>query len=122
MGTKNDPGAFDCYAAADPDEPMFILLGRDRHAAMLVRLWAMLRALDGEQTKKTDEALQCAKAMNDWRESLGKAAAHPKVERAFDSMALALLNVHLGALAPAPRSDDRLPTADCRSPAAGAAR
>lgn len=32
MGTKNNPGAFDCYANAEPDEPMFVLLGRDKHA------------------------------------------------------------------------------------------
>ena len=25
MGTKNEPGEFDCYAAAEPDEPMFII-------------------------------------------------------------------------------------------------
>lgn len=29
MGTKNNPGAFDCYANAEPDEPMFVLLARD---------------------------------------------------------------------------------------------
>ena len=29
MATKNNPGKFDCYTNAEPDEPMFILLGRD---------------------------------------------------------------------------------------------
>ncbi|HAW11807.1 MAG TPA: aspartate decarboxylase, partial [Chloroflexi bacterium] len=29
MGTKNNPGKFDCYDDAHPDEPMFVLLGRD---------------------------------------------------------------------------------------------
>ena len=38
MGTKNNPGVFDCYANAEPDEPMFVLLGRDKDAATLVRL------------------------------------------------------------------------------------
>lgn len=38
MGTKNNPGTFDCYANAAPDEPMFVLLGRDKHAPLLVRL------------------------------------------------------------------------------------
>ena len=56
MGTKNHPGAFDCYANADPDEPMFVLLGRDRHAAGLVRLWALLRAKAGEDPEKIAEA------------------------------------------------------------------
>jgi hypothetical protein len=29
MGTKSNPGPFDCYAKAEPDEPMFVLLARD---------------------------------------------------------------------------------------------
>lgn len=40
MGTKNCPGKFDCYANAEPDEPMFVLLGRDESAADLVDEWA----------------------------------------------------------------------------------
>ena len=39
MGTKNNPGTFDCYANAEGDEPMFVLLGRDKHAPTLVWLW-----------------------------------------------------------------------------------
>lgn len=63
MGTKNNPGAFDCYANAEPDEPMFILLGRDKHAPTLVWLWATLRELDGEDPAKVKEARDCALAM-----------------------------------------------------------
>ena len=40
MGTKNNPGRFDCYANADRDEPMFVLLGRDVHAHSAVRKWS----------------------------------------------------------------------------------
>ncbi|WP_119304987.1 hypothetical protein [Dongia deserti] len=43
MGTKNDPGEYDCYAKAHPEEPMFTLLGRDRTAFHLVRIWSALR-------------------------------------------------------------------------------
>jgi hypothetical protein len=64
MGTKSNPGKFDCYANAGPDEPIFVLLGRDRHAAGLVRLWALLRAKTGEDDAVVFEALQCAKAMD----------------------------------------------------------
>ncbi len=46
MGTKNNPGAYDCLAAAEPDEPMFILLARDPSAAWLVEAWLALRADD----------------------------------------------------------------------------
>ncbi len=45
MGTKNNPGDFDCYANAAPNEPMFILLGRDPHAGDAVRLWARDREM-----------------------------------------------------------------------------
>lgn len=67
MGTKNDPGDFDCYANAEPDEPMFVLLGRDKHAPLLVDLWAALRELDGEHPDKTDEAIFCADSMRLYR-------------------------------------------------------
>ena len=67
MGTKNNPGRFDCYANAEPDEPMFVLLGRDEHAPLLVRLWADLRELDGEKAAKVAEAIQCATAMKRFR-------------------------------------------------------
>lgn len=63
MATKNNPGKFDCYANAEADEPMFILLGRDKHAPLLVKLWADLRAMDGEDIAKVTEAIQCSTAM-----------------------------------------------------------
>ena len=72
MGTKNQPGRFDCYQNAKPDEPMFVLLGRDKHAAGLVRLWALLRHKAGEDEAVVLEALECAKAMDAWARQLGK--------------------------------------------------
>ncbi len=68
MATKNKPGKFDCYANAEPDEPMFILLGRDRHAPSVVRQWADMREIEGEDPAKVAEARQCAEAMEDFRE------------------------------------------------------
>src|SRR5262245_36587923 len=56
MGTKANPGKFDCYAAARPDEPMFHLLGRDKHAPILIELWASMREFDGEDPAKVAEA------------------------------------------------------------------
>lgn len=81
MGTKNDPGDFDCYANAEPDEPMFVLLARDPLAAQIVREWVMAHhkarvigafkmELDGYDVPinaKEDEALDCADAMDTWR-------------------------------------------------------
>ena len=69
MATKNNPGAYDCYANAAPDEPLFVLLGRDRHAPMLVRLWARMREEEGEAPEKVAEARSCAAAMEAYREA-----------------------------------------------------
>jgi len=72
MGTKTKPGKFDCYAAAADDEPMFVLLARDRHAAQVVRHWVTLRLmeqLDGgpaPNREKLQEAIDCADAMEEW--------------------------------------------------------
>ncbi len=70
MGTKNNPGEFDCYANAAPDEPMFILLGRDPHAHAAVRKWADDRVsmIDAGYKPDSDmamvrEARECADAM-----------------------------------------------------------
>lgn len=67
MGTKNNPGSFDCYENAEPDEPMFILLARDPHAPALVEAWATLREKTGEDPRKIQEARQCANSMKAWR-------------------------------------------------------
>jgi hypothetical protein len=66
MGTKNNPGLHDCYIKAEPDEPMFILLARDKHAPALVWLWASLRELDGASPSKANEARVCAANMMAW--------------------------------------------------------
>lgn len=75
MATKNNPGKFDCYANAAPDEPMFILLGRDRHAPILVKIWTALRLTEGEDPEKTGDAMLCALQMGRYREELGKPPA-----------------------------------------------
>lgn len=75
MGTKNAPGAYDCYANAADDEPMFVLLGRDRHAPVLVRLWALLRARDNEDEEKLEEALACAANMEAYSRERGRPVA-----------------------------------------------
>lgn len=74
MGSKLNPGRFDCYANALPDEPMFILLGRDPDAPGLVRRWANGRevAIEGGSRPASDralvrEALECAAYMDTWR-------------------------------------------------------
>lgn len=74
MGTKNNPGTFDCYANAGPDEPMFVLLGRDPAAGALVREWARWREAAGENPAKVEEARSCARSMDACAMARGK---HP---------------------------------------------
>jgi hypothetical protein len=74
MGSKNNPGDFDCYGNALPDEPMFILLGRDPSAPMLVQQWARQRELEinagrrpESDRRMVEEARQCVSTMMVWR-------------------------------------------------------
>lgn len=68
MGTKNNPGQYDCYVKAEPDEPMFILLARDESAPLLVEIWRLIKLEEQTQpSAKLGEALICADAMRRWR-------------------------------------------------------
>lgn len=73
MGTKEIPGEFNCYANAEPNEPMFVLLARDKHAPILVSLWAALRELEGEDYKKVSEARSLSIEMTRWRRNRKRA-------------------------------------------------
>lgn len=67
MGTRNNPKPNDCYDRAEDDEPRFTLIGRDKHAPMLIRLWAEMRRLEGESDEVVSEALTCATQMELFR-------------------------------------------------------
>ena len=67
MGTKIDPGPYDCYHNAEPDEPMFILLARDPLAPILVEAWASLREHVAGNPSKVAEARACAEDMRRYR-------------------------------------------------------
>lgn len=75
MSTKLNPGTFDCYANALPDEPMFVLLARDPVASSVVLEWIDWRNSIVAQSKEpTDreaakwaEADACITAMRAWR-------------------------------------------------------
>lgn len=89
MGTKLKPGTFDCYDAAEDDEPMFVLLARDPDAPDRVEEWARRRferlarehsnvrlperETDAERQRVTKvlrkiaEALHCAQGMREWK-------------------------------------------------------
>lgn len=72
MGTKNNPGEYDCYQKAEPDEPMFVLLGRDPTASVVVAFWRALNLRLGLAPAKDAEALTCQRAMAAWARAAGK--------------------------------------------------
>ena len=79
MGSKNTPGKFDCYANAEPDEPMFVLLARDASAPDVVEEWAArreeairLRIKPESDRAMVDEARECAEKMRAWRREEGR--------------------------------------------------
>ncbi len=93
MGTKNQPGKFDCYANAHPDEPMFVLLGRDPVARAVVTFWAAMRqvvGIDEPGDPKLKEAYACADAMRAWATANGKGElverAEGKWKRVFEAI------------------------------------
>ena len=88
MATKQNPGEYDCYAHAAPDEPLFTLVAKDPLAPILVRIWVLLRECRPDSAimkqiiyaraslkrakkqpikpQKAVEAQQCAKDMETW--------------------------------------------------------
>ena len=80
MGTKNNPGEYDCAGKAFDDEPTFTLRAKDPMAAELVRNWVQNRryhffchivplsgAAAEREKAKLAEALNLAEAMDQWR-------------------------------------------------------
>lgn len=65
-----------CFAQAEKDEPMFVLLSRDALAPWLVRAWALLRTLQiwigtkpVSDYARCDEARALARDMRAWRKA-----------------------------------------------------
>lgn len=71
MGTKaeNLIHKDSCWNRADNDEPVFVLLGRDRAAPLVVREWIKLRVMSGKNTmedKQIQDALSIIHKMTDY--------------------------------------------------------
>lgn len=58
-------------AHSQGDEPVFVLVARDRVSAIVVRTWSTLARWLGAPSVKTDEALALADQMDAWREAHG---------------------------------------------------
>lgn len=74
MANKMHPGAFRCYDAALPDEPIFVILGRDPAAPATIAYWASQRRMLGKNENtddlaRIDAARKEAFVMSDWREA-----------------------------------------------------
>lgn len=117
MGTKNNPGRFDCYASAAPDEPLFTLRAKDPLAPALVDMWAAIRLGDHAAARrawdelmghcrpsslddvdahvagvdKVTEARVCAAQMRGWKEiqvaEIARSSARPTLVDGCANMA-----------------------------------
>lgn len=68
MGTKQEPGKYDCLDRAESDEPYFTLIGRDPWAPEMVELWAKVRYRAGTiDFDQYTEAMTVAEEMRQWR-------------------------------------------------------
>lgn len=97
MGTKDNPGDFDCYAKAAPDEPLFTLLARDPLAPAVVEAWADARHTDALMRgnladQKVIEAYQCAASMRQWRIAKKGRTTHERPAMNNESQKLEPLN------------------------------
>lgn len=75
MSTKNNPGQFRCHEAALPDEPMFVILGRDPAGPATLEFWAQERVRQGKVHEPDDRdrikaAVDEARDMAEWRQRM----------------------------------------------------
>lgn len=67
MGTKKDPGKYDCYGKLKEDEPYFVLRAQDESAPVLVDMWADNAESYGVNRDKIEEARKVADEMRNYR-------------------------------------------------------
>lgn len=75
VNTKTHPGMFRCYEAALPDEPMFVILGRDPAGPATLEYWAQQRIQQGKVHEPDDRdrikaAVDEARDMAEWRQRM----------------------------------------------------
>lgn len=60
-----------CLGRSQDDEPVFVLVARDKYASQMVRRWALTVETDHGESAKTLEAYELADRMEAWREAHG---------------------------------------------------
>lgn len=87
MGTKLNPGEFDCYSKAEPNEELFTLRAKDSDASILVKMWAFFRmqqinaGLRPESDRaQVSEAMRCATRMEIWHTAYIQREKHLSLE------------------------------------------
>jgi len=78
VGTKDNPGKYDCYAKLEDDEPFFVLRAKDPAAPALILRWADERQAVFGPNEKIDEARRCARQMQVWLKS------HPEHDQSLE--------------------------------------
>lgn len=74
MGKRLADGTWQdsCLAKVKPGEPFFVLRSQDQTAPYAVRTWAREARRAGMNQAKFDEAMETARAMEEWANEHGK--------------------------------------------------
>lgn len=75
MGTKNNPGIYDCYAKAGPDEPIFTFRANDPMAPDMIDEWVLRATARGVPLPKRQEAATIAEDMRAWKRQQARDSA-----------------------------------------------
>jgi hypothetical protein len=95
MWSKSKPGPFDRSTEAESEEPIFVLLGRDPVAFLLVSLWIGVHDVMGDNAPDVAlDAAQCVLALEQWARTHGG-----NVERAADACLRVLRHTRFADLA-----------------------
>jgi hypothetical protein len=86
MSTKTNPGKFDCYANAGPNEQLFTLREHDPLAPFLISIWASIRMGDTEAAGVKFNTMIHKVAP--------RYCAEPDAEKASDALQIAMAMFH----------------------------
>ena len=119
MSSKQNPSVYNGYKAALPDEPIFVILGRDPAGPATLDFWASQRIKLGKTVGEDDKdriraAIDEAKEMQEWRSRM--------LEASFDGIPPWRLPVHFIGVAevepPTPSREQYVPVEEAAFDAA----
>jgi hypothetical protein len=97
--TRRRKVEYDCLAKLEPDEPCFVLIGRDRASAAVIKIWATLWLQEiglglrpEEDRAQVSQALKIARDMEIWERDRRQKREHDDL--AFDDRGIPTTGEH----------------------------